>query len=186
MGSCDRHTLVLSPLPRTVSVEQSSITTRLRAVRRERAGVRGDRCSPRFVTPSSPLADAFLHTPPHPALSRRNWRGSASDTRANTKRSGERGRELSAVLKQPDDAYLGGRTAGRTPNLRIDNALAAFAGRRGGARCARGMEKLSDFQKPFNLFCRGFDLRMIGTEVLQQLAFSNLQLQQVGILRPKL
>ena len=48
------------------------------------------------------------------------------------------------------------------------------------------MEKLSVFQKPFNLFCRGFDLRMIGTEVLQQLAFSNLQLQQVGILRPKL
>ena len=62
----------------------------------------------RFVTPSRPLAHAFLHPPPHPALSHRNLRGSAERYTGRTRSvPGERDSELSDVLKQPDDVYLG-------------------------------------------------------------------------------
>ena len=70
--------------------------------------MRGDWYSPRFVTPSRPLAHAFLHTPPHPALSHRNLRGSAERYTERTRSvPGERDREPSDVLKQPEDVYLG-------------------------------------------------------------------------------
>ena len=46
--------------------------------------------------------------PPHPALSDRNLSGSAERYTGRTRSvPGERGRELSDVLKQPDDAYCG-------------------------------------------------------------------------------
>ena len=101
------------PLPRTVSVEPSSITIGLRRCPAGEGRGEGDWCSPRFVTPSRPQAHALLHTPPHPALSHRNLRGSAErSTECTRSVPGERGRALSDILKQPDDTYSRRRTAG--------------------------------------------------------------------------
>ena len=70
--------------------------------------MRGDWCSPRFVAPSRPLAHAFLHTPPHPALSHRNLKGIAERYTERTRSvPGERDRELCDVMEQLDDVYLG-------------------------------------------------------------------------------
>ena len=60
----------------------------------------GDSCSPRFVTPFRPPAHAFLHTPPHPALSHRNLSGSAERYTERTRSvPGERDRALGDLLK---------------------------------------------------------------------------------------
>ena len=104
-------------LPRTVGAEPSTITTRLRRCPAGEGRGEGDWCSPRFVTPSGPPAHAVLHMPPHPALSHRNLRGSAERCTERTRSvPGERDRELSDVLKQPDGRLPRRRTAGGPQN----------------------------------------------------------------------
>ena len=57
------------------------------------------------LQPAGPRVSTY---PPHPALSRRNLSGSAERYTGQTRSvPGERGRVLSDVLKQPDDAYFG-------------------------------------------------------------------------------
>ena len=95
------------PLPRTVRAEQSSITTKLRRCPAGEGRGEGDSCSPRFSLPPVCWPTRFYY-PPHPALSHRNLSGSAERYTGRTRSvPGERGRERSDVLKQPDDAYFG-------------------------------------------------------------------------------
>ena len=95
------------PSPPDGSRQQSSITTKLRRCPAGEGRGAGDSCSPRFATASSLLANAFCV--PRLTLSHRNLSGSAERyTRRTRSVPGERGRELSDVLKQPDDACFGG------------------------------------------------------------------------------